>query len=213
MLTQTSVLFIGNIRWDPATQTLHTPSSNAESGDSEIKRLTKKQQALLHCLYQVSPAPLSKQDIIRAVWGNDFISAESLPQLINRTRLALNDKEKNLIVNHPGEGYSLNVTIKNSTTDRGQETHVEKVETPCLLSKIERLFMRGKVILILLLIATVWNIGNLADVYRYKKQYESILFHTQYPFIEKTDQPHTLKVTIDNHVCLYTQATKTLDCP
>ena len=216
MLSQTATLFIGNYRWDPATQSLYPQSTASQDIHGEVKRLTNKQQALILCLFEAYPSPLSKQDIILSVWGNEHLSAESLPQLISRTRQALEDTQKSLIVNHPGQGYSLNVQMKERASSHAEANNAESAPyhaPPRTSDKANASFTLGRVILTLLIAATAWNLWNLSEAYHYKTVYENILFHTPYPLLETTDNPDVLKVTIDNNACLYEKTTKTLDCP
>lgn len=209
---------IGHYRWDQLTQSLHSLLPQKDGTDNLVKRLTNKQQALLTCLYTAYPAPVSNQNIVQTVWGSEHISVESLPQLISRTRQVLSDSSKTLIVNHPGHGYSL--TLTDIPQHSAQNTAVDDItinRDPLngrkLIEKLATSFIRPKTLFSLLLLATVWNGLNLWDVYEQRQSYEAFLFHTRYPYISKTEQPHQLFVTIGNETCLYDQKTKTLDCP
>ncbi|WP_161987118.1 winged helix-turn-helix domain-containing protein [Vibrio ponticus] len=73
--------------------------------------LTPKQYQLLKCLYDAYPNVLKKEQIVEEVWCNTFTSSESLPQLIIRTRQAIGDSTKQILVNQPGIGYSLNFKL------------------------------------------------------------------------------------------------------
>ena len=86
---------------------------NIENGDifsdlyePAFRRLTKKQLEFILVFYNAGDSVVTKRQIIDAVWGG-VTSPESLTQMVNRVRSILDDKDKKLLVNIPGIGYSM----------------------------------------------------------------------------------------------------------
>ncbi len=73
----------------------------------ESKTLTKKLLEFLIVLYEGGGEPVTKNDIVDKIWGG-YTSPENVTQTVNKLRIALNDHNKNLIVNYPSIGYGLN---------------------------------------------------------------------------------------------------------
>ncbi|CZF78586.1 invasion protein regulator [Grimontia celer] len=209
---------LGEFRWDVATQFLFPQSGDGEDLIDEGKRLTKKQQALLLCLLNEEAKPLSREKIISTVWGNQHISPESLPQLINRTRAILGDEEKRIIENHPGIGYSLNVVIQELSTD----TEIEKKEkqhdifesefyNPTSEKSFEWSFV--DVALSLLIAMTFINLFTFYDSFSTRKEFDSMFNAERYSEVREGDFTNELIVTIDGVECSYEKGTQTLYCP
>lgn len=86
---------------------------NIDSGDvflelslSPFRRLTRKQLEFIVVFYHAGDSVVTKNQIISSVWGG-VTSPESLTQMVNRVRFILDDKDKKLLRNIPGVGYSL----------------------------------------------------------------------------------------------------------
>lgn len=86
---------------------------NIESGDVFLelsllpfRRLTRKQLEFVVVFYHAGDSVVTKSQIIDSVWGG-VTSPESLTQMVNRVRFILDDKDKKLLKNIPGVGYSL----------------------------------------------------------------------------------------------------------
>ncbi len=86
---------------------------NIENGDiffvlSEpaFRRLTKKQLEFILVFYNAGDSVVTKRQIVDAVWAG-VTSPESLTQMVNRVRSILDDKDKKLLINVPGIGYSM----------------------------------------------------------------------------------------------------------
>ena len=86
---------------------------NIESGDvflelslPPFRRLTRKQLEFIIVFYHAGDTVVTKSQIINSVWGG-VTSPESLTQMVNRVRFILDDKDKKLLRNIPGVGYSL----------------------------------------------------------------------------------------------------------
>ena len=75
------------------------------------KKLTDKQLSLIRLLYDncdnENDGFVSRAHLISKLWIRGSISPESVSQIINRTRTALKDTDKALILNEVGMGYKL----------------------------------------------------------------------------------------------------------
>ncbi|GAL04234.1 hypothetical protein JCM19237_2385 [Photobacterium aphoticum] len=243
MMQKATTFILGHYRWDKSTHCLfpHPTTEGENSLTAGGKRLTNKQQALLCCLLDAYPEPLANTDIIKAVWGGDHISAESLPQLINRTRHMLSDENKDIIINHPGKGYSLDIThhevsivteeahynaASATPADRKVKTVSQSETIPSAViesmmpheTQVDKIkahkVQRIKVaVLFGLTVATLWNSWHLYQAHQTKAQYEAILFNKPFDAIEKTAITDQWRVTIGDMVCIYKKADQTLDCP
>ncbi|MBE1274314.1 winged helix-turn-helix domain-containing protein [Enterovibrio baiacu] len=237
-MKQLDSLILGKFRWERNTHALVplSDSANSDGTSSGIKRLTRKQQDLLCCLTDAYPNAASKQDIVMNVWGNEFISAESLPQLINRTRAALNDKNKSIIVNIPGVGYALTASkaenlrsISSSETAEAievekteedvntpavevQESHEPLAETTSPAWWLENAHKLRLTAITALLCFTVINILSFYQAYTLKHDYITTRFSVQFSGIEDTANESKKKVTINNLVCFYERESHELDC-
>ncbi|MEC4724380.1 helix-turn-helix domain-containing protein [Shewanella sp. D64] len=77
-----------------------------KDGDSNSKLLTNKQLKFIQLLCKNKGGLVNKEIIIQIVWGG-ATSPESLTQIVNKLRSIFDDKDKNILINHPGKGYSI----------------------------------------------------------------------------------------------------------
>nr|WP_086938274.1 winged helix-turn-helix domain-containing protein [Thaumasiovibrio occultus] len=103
-----STIMLGDFKWCSGSRKLERKTLDSQK--VEAITLTPKQLRLLICLYEAYPDVASREHIVDYVWESKPISVESLPQLISRTRVALDDYAKRILVNEPGVGYSLAFT-------------------------------------------------------------------------------------------------------
>lgn len=75
-------------------------------GDSSSKLLTNKQLKFIQLLCKNKGELVDKETIIQIVWGG-ATSPESLTQIVNKLRSIFDDKDKNILINYPGKGYSI----------------------------------------------------------------------------------------------------------
>src|SRR5215469_11135171 len=85
------------------------PSQNAISCNGQTSRLEPKVVDVLVCLAEHSGETVSKEQLIRAVWGETFVSDDVLTRCISELRKALEDdpKEPHVIETIPKRGYRL----------------------------------------------------------------------------------------------------------
>jgi TolB-like protein/DNA-binding winged helix-turn-helix (wHTH) protein/thioredoxin-like negative regulator of GroEL len=85
------------------------PSLNAVSRDGKATRLEPKVMGVLVYLAVHSSETVSKEQLIRAVWGDTFVTDDVLTRSISELRKALDDdaKEPRIIQTIPRKGYRL----------------------------------------------------------------------------------------------------------
>ncbi|CZF86078.1 winged helix-turn-helix domain-containing protein [Grimontia marina] len=217
-MSKSGRIFIGQFRWDRQTQYLYPQDQDGRDVIGNAKRLTNKQQALIDCLYIAAPNKVSREAITQYVWGSEHISQESLPQLINRTRQVLEDSDKTLISNVPGQGYSLNCeTISVQVENMPQEAPgfaevINETQTVDDQASINSASGRLAIVAILAVV-TVINISHFIDAYQSKKRFIETRFATPYPHIEKTDDENKLIVTVESKECIYEKDIEIINCP
>lgn len=198
MNNQTAII-LGNYQWDVTSPGLINIKDN-----NVQKKLTKKQYLLMSCLYRAYPNSVSNQDIIHDVWKTEHVSNESLPQLIIRTRNTLDDKEKNIIVNQPGEGYSLHI----STID---EKKTEQTDTtPAIKSSPKSIWKCSLWISCLLL--TVINLYYFFEAYQDKKGLIEVFTAETYSHIEPIKESGDLSITIEGTKCKFEAKHHAINC-
>lgn len=223
----TNYLKLGDFYWRKESRTLFHKSINAGNGYDEVGILTHKQFALISCLVEAHPATINKDEIVEKVWQTKHISAESLPQLIIRTRQILNDTNKRILINEPGIGYKLNFTIDDSdlesltrtTNNETDNTHriksdntiVEKQGTELKIASQNQIQQPWVLISSIALIGLIlFQVVQLSSAVYYKRIYENIGTSEPYPYISTKDN-RTI-ITIENHECIYNQEQQLLRC-
>ncbi|PML77160.1 winged helix-turn-helix domain-containing protein [Enterovibrio norvegicus] len=231
-MKQHNSIILGGFRWERATHALipYDPDSKQLEKTTEVQRLTQKQQDLICCLVDAYPNAVSKNDIIMSVWGNEFISSESLPQLINRTRKIIGDKEKSIIVNIPTVGYAIEgmvvleeeglpkeETLDNASTAPSQQPAPtaggiaqQQAATPSWLQH-NAVKLRTTVIGVLLFL-TALNAFNLYVAHQAKVNFVKARLSVPYKGLEDTEKTHVKKFTINGLTCLFKRKSHELNC-
>ncbi|WP_240671667.1 winged helix-turn-helix domain-containing protein [Enterovibrio baiacu] len=196
-----------------------TRIEGSESTDSKKQIiLTLKQYQLLKCLYDAHPKTLTNDQIIENVWGSKHTSAESLPQLINRTRHAIEDDTKRILVNAPSVGYSLNfespsvpVFSDAATEPKEDEERTLSPELPLNANPSTRLHKCWVGVFIVLGLLTVFNVWEAGRALYYKADFENVFHARPYPDMKTLENGKTI-VIIDNHECIYEKNQLLLQC-
>ncbi|MFV8413798.1 winged helix-turn-helix domain-containing protein [Vibrio owensii] len=89
------------------------------------RKLTKKLLQFITVLYEENGQVLDKKLIVERVWDGKT-SSENITQTVNKLRGIFEDHKKDLIVNHPGKGYSLNFSVIDES-DIEPQSHSPKV--------------------------------------------------------------------------------------
>ncbi len=205
-------IVIGNFTWEVNSRQLTLGKNDGSNPESKSTVLTPKQYQLLKCLYDAYPETVQNDQIIESVWGSKHTSPESLPQLIIRTRQAIGDVDKTILVNEPGVGYSLVFKPKPV-----QETLVRDELESCteVEAKAEPEHQRSNIawllVMVLLSCATIYNLW-VAGESLYNRADFIELHHLQpYPDMEQSENGD-IKLKIDNHDCLYSKDQLLLQC-
>lgn len=100
VLNQDEEFMIGKLRYEPELRMLHL------SDDS--KKLTTKENELLHLLVKNQNEILDRQATLRAVWGDDnYFNGRSMDVYIAKLRKLLKEDERIEIMNVHGKGFKL----------------------------------------------------------------------------------------------------------
>ncbi|MGF1688547.1 winged helix-turn-helix domain-containing protein [Photobacterium japonica] len=202
---------LGDYYWHVESRTM--AHKNEGMSDKNIT-LTHKQHLLLTCLVNAHPTILNHKEIIQSVWLSKPTSSESLPQLISRTRNALQDKDKSILENVPGQGYKLNFTaIETSSLINDVDVDATPPTIDCNISKKSMYINRFFLISIgLLSFSALYFIGHFAEIIYYKQDFRSLIQIKPYPHIIKNTGDKTIKLTIDGNICTYDSDNQRLNC-
>ncbi|OCH39385.1 toxin-coregulated pilus transcriptional regulator TcpP [Aliivibrio fischeri] len=102
------VFKLNEIYWDPATKKLYDTLEDAVNGNNEYGSTTPLVSAILTLLIKEHPSICKNEHIKDVLWGTQWISNESIPQLIKRTRVSIKDTNRHVIENVKGNGYKIN---------------------------------------------------------------------------------------------------------
>ena len=93
-------VLIGNLRYEPELSTLHLSTGT--------KKLTTKENHLLHLLIQNKNEILDRQATLRAIWGDDnYFNGRSMDVYIAKLRKLLKEDNRIEIMNIHGVGFKL----------------------------------------------------------------------------------------------------------
>lgn len=91
---------IGSIKYEPEIRLLHL--------SDETKKLTTKENQLLHLLVKNQNEILDRQATLRAIWGDDnYFNGRSMDVYIAKLRKLLREDESIEILNVHGKGFKL----------------------------------------------------------------------------------------------------------
>lgn len=98
--TNDSVFHVGKIKYEPEIRLLHL--------SEEVKKLTTKENQLLHLLVKNQNEILDRQATLRAIWGDDnYFNGRSMDVYIAKLRKLLKEDEAIEILNVHGKGFKL----------------------------------------------------------------------------------------------------------
>lgn len=91
---------VGKIKYEPEIRLLHLKD--------EVKKLTTKENQLLHLLVKNQNEILDRQATLRAIWGDDnYFNGRSMDVYIAKLRKLLKEDESIEILNVHGKGFKL----------------------------------------------------------------------------------------------------------
>ena len=99
---------LNEIYWNPKTKKLYNSLEDARNDVNEYGSTTPLVSGILNLLIKEYPLVCNNEHIKNILWGTQWISNESIPQLIKRTRVAIRDSEREVIENVKGTGYKIN---------------------------------------------------------------------------------------------------------
>ncbi|MCL2915832.1 winged helix-turn-helix domain-containing protein [Shewanella corallii] len=203
---QTHKLYVlGKFYWNLNSGELFTDSKENPFGRKDGIKLTCKQQKLLEALFNSYPEVLCKDDLVEKIWGGRIMSPESLPQLINRTRSVLQDSDKSIIFNQPGEGYLL----------RFEEVSLEPVNTKEQNAHVSFRLPKTKLkwgAVCFLLALTIVNAKMLAAALNNRADFVGVTNSIPYPHVDKDSEGRVKSVAIGETTCEYEKALRKLRC-
>lgn len=206
-------ILVGEFRWDAKSRFLYRTNNDTNDLEKKPLTLTPKQHLLLLSLYNAHPKVLQRNEIINYVWESKPTSPESLPQLVNRTRIVLEDNNKNILVNEPGVGYSLNFTLLDEQQKVEEKVFFENSVKPKTINYVETkpVEPKPKLIVPALIVLTIFNLSSAIEASYYSHQFMSAFFATPYPNVKQIDE-NNISLVIDNNECHYTKNTQLLRC-
>lgn len=206
-------ILVGEFQWDVKSRFLYRTNNDTNDLEKKPLTLTPKQHRLLLSLYNAHPKVLRRHEIINYVWESKPTSPESLPQLVNRTRIVLEDNNKDILVNEPGVGYSLNFTLQDEQQEVEDKVAFENSEKPKAINYVEAkpVDLKLKLIVPVLIVLTMFNLGSAIEASYYSHQFMSAFFSTPYPNVKQIDE-NNVSLVIDNNECHYTKNTQLLRC-
>ncbi|WP_145516430.1 winged helix-turn-helix domain-containing protein [Yersinia aleksiciae] len=94
-------IIIGNIIFDPIKRTINK--------EGVVVKIRNKESELLSLLCHHYPSSLSREDIEREIWGESYVTDNTLTQTISNLRNALDDKDHELVTTIPKKGYCIGI--------------------------------------------------------------------------------------------------------
>ncbi|MGI9945966.1 winged helix-turn-helix domain-containing protein [Vibrio hyugaensis] len=206
-------ILVGEFHWDAKSRFLYRTNNDTNDLEKTPLTLTPKQHLLLLSLYNAHPKVLRRHEIINYVWESKPTSPESLPQLVNRTRIVLEDNNKDILVNEPGVGYSLNFTLLDEQREVEEKVAFENSAKPKTINYVEAkpVDLKLKLIVPVLIVLTMFNLSSAIEASYYSHQFMSAFFATPYPNVKQIDE-NNISLVIDNNECHYTKNTQLLRC-
>ncbi|MDN0112329.1 winged helix-turn-helix domain-containing protein [Yersinia mollaretii] len=106
-------IIIGNI--------IFTPSKRTINKGGAVVKIRNKESEVLSLLCHHYPSSLSREEIEREIWGESYVTDNTLTQTISNLRHALDDKARELVTTIPKKGYCIGIkpdfTSSNSLQD------------------------------------------------------------------------------------------------
>ncbi|NIL23374.1 transcriptional regulator [Yersinia mollaretii] len=94
-------IIIGNI--------IFTPSKRTVNRGGVVVKIRNKESEVLSLLCHHYPSSLSREEIEREIWGESYVTDNTLTQTISNLRHALDDKARELVTTIPKKGYCIGI--------------------------------------------------------------------------------------------------------
>lgn len=109
--------------------TLDSGSASLRCGEREID-LRPRAFEVLRCLAENPGRVLTKEELIRAVWADVFVTDDSLVQCIREIRMALDDQSQRLIKTMPRRGYLFTPAVSDADVDSSSRAADNRNDMP-----------------------------------------------------------------------------------
>ena len=168
------IVKLNEIYWNPISKKLYDSLDDAVSCKNEYGSTTPLVSSILNLLIQEYPLVCKNENIKNILWGTQWISNESIPQLIKRTRVAIKDIDRDVIENIKGNGYKINKVEKISLQVDIQEDDIDVLveEEPKKLIeplRITRNINERKSIIILGFSILMFSLSSISLIYCIEK--------------------------------------------
>ncbi|ROV57662.1 winged helix family transcriptional regulator [Vibrio ponticus] len=205
MTSQGNTIILGDLIWEVESKELKKVVGDTVNEVAVV--LTPKQYQLLKCLYDAHPNVLTKEQIVDEVWSNTFTSSESLPQLIIRTRQAIGDSTKQILVNQTGIGYSLNFKLPvDDKVDSALSEH-DSAKIP----NSKQAFGLWQFLVILMCLGTAYHAFEVGKSFYYASVFKRVHHTNPYPNVLSISDGK-VDVLIGKTKCVYEKKKLLLDC-
>jgi len=135
------------------------PRLNTVSNNGTTVRLEPKVMEVLVCLAQHPGEPVSKEDLLQAVWPDTFVTDDVLKRSISELRRVFQDdvRESRIIQTIPKRGYRLLVPVEAVTGDKRPSPEVASQESAMVRDwRMLALVSGGVAALLLILLGTLY---------------------------------------------------------
>lgn len=150
------------------------PSLNSVYRNGAAVRLESKVMAVLVCLARQAGNPLSKDELLAAVWPDTFVTEDALKRCISELRRVFEDdaREPRVIETIPKRGYRLIAAVSAEIEKEGVSPRPALANFPNNLEKVEATAGWWKAAMVIGVSAIVLILGGLT-VQTWKKKRES----------------------------------------
>ncbi|MBS0056390.1 winged helix-turn-helix domain-containing protein [Yersinia sp. Marseille-Q3913] len=114
-------IIIGNIIFTPTKRTIN-------KGGAVVK-IRNKESEVLSLLCHHYPSSLSREDIEKEIWGESYVTDNTLTQTISNLRNALDDKDHEIVTTIPKKGYSISIKPSFISSDFPQDLRFTQADS------------------------------------------------------------------------------------
>ncbi|ATM87207.1 transcriptional regulator [Yersinia massiliensis] len=114
-------IVIGNIKF--------TPDKRILNKGGVVVKMRNKESEVLHLLCHHYPSTLSREDLEKEIWGDSYVTDNTLTQTISNLRHALDDKDHELVMTIPKKGYCISTQPILTSSDSSQNLILSEDES------------------------------------------------------------------------------------
>ena len=137
--------------------------------DGEVVRLTPKAFETLLALVEVRGTTISKDELLKRVWGDTIVEENNLNQSITALRKALGDSrsESQYIATIPGQGYRFVADVRELGAEVREASPVEtspaETVTPQVVASVRRSLFRRPVLVVIGVVVLVLALAGVVN--------------------------------------------------